>query len=175
MTYTINMGRSVREYKIRKFGVETTFFRGMLEKEIRDRIRIEQEKDPFFNSFGVEELKTRWRKGEGKQMRIAAMQPYHERGDLLFPGKSVEGLAGLFGDLAYQMSQVTSTHMPEPNDLLDALSWQMELVQRGGMPEKEGPPERSPAWLEQQWVEEHNRMQRRLPRRLRRVYQTSLS
>jgi len=163
------------KYKFRKFGIETTFFRGMLQRDLEERLRQESQGNPFFHGFSTEELKTRWRKGEGKRMRIESMQPYHERGDILFPGKSVEGLKGNFSDLAYQMMQVTHDHIPEPNDLLDALSWQVDLVQRGGMPEQEGPPINSPAWLEKQWVNEHNRMQKRLPRRSRRTWQTSLT
>lgn len=163
------------KYHFRKFGIETTFFRGMLKKEVEERIRKEQTTNVGFNSFGIEELKTRWRKGEGKRFRIDALQPFHERGDLLFPGNSVENLKGHFGDLAYQMTQVTHDHMPEPNGLIDALSWQVEMVQRGGMPEQAGVPKYSPAWLEEQWIENFDRMQKRLPRHKRRIYEPSLS
>ena len=163
------------KYHLRKFGIETTFFRGMLKTEVETKMSEERKSNPYFHSFGIEELKTRWRKGEGKKMRIDALQPFHERGDVLFPGSSVENLKGNFGDLAYQMSQVTHDHMPEPNDLLDAMSWQVEMVQRGGMPETAGVPKNSPAWLEEQWIDTHNQMQRRLPRRIRRKYEPSLS
>lgn len=166
--------RMNRLYKLQKFGVETIFFRGMFERHLNERIREEVARDVNFNNFGVEKFLTRWRHGEGKKVRIEGLQPYHERGDILFPGTSVESLRGSFGDLAYQMMQTTRDHMPEPNDLLDALSWQIEIVQKGGIPEQAGPPVNSPAWLEEKWIEEHNRMQRRLPLRMRRVYEPSL-
>ena len=167
--------RMNRKYRFQKFGVETIFFRGMFERMLNERIQEEMARDVNFKNFGVEKFLTRWRHGEGKKVRIEGLQPYHERGDILFPGASVELLKAEFGDLAFQMMQTTRDHIPEPNDLLDALSWQVELVQRGGMPEQAGPPKNSPAWLEEKWVDEHNRMQRRLPSRLRRNYQTSLS
>ena len=162
------------KYRFRRFGIETTFFRGMLKRDLEARIN-EESKSPYFHGFHIEELLTRWRKGEGKRMRIESMQPVHERGEILFPGKSVEGLKGNFSDLAYQMMQVTHDHIPEPNDLLDALSWQVNLIQRGGVQEQDGPPINSPAWLEQQWVDDHNKTQRMLPKRARRTWQTSLS
>lgn len=166
--------RMNRRYKFQKFGVETIFFRGMFERHLNERIREEVARDVNFKNFGVEKFLTRWRHGEGKKVRIEGLQPYHERGDILFPGTSVESLRGSFGDLAYQMMQTTRDHMPEPNDLLDALSWQIEIVQKGGIPEQAGPPVNSPAWLEEKWIEDHNRMQRRLPSKMRRVYEPSL-
>jgi len=164
-----------RKYHLRKFGLETTFFRGMLKRQLEERLRDERETNSLFHSFSVEEFKTRWRQGEGKRLRIESMQPLHERGDILFPEKSIESSKGLFSNLIYQMMQTTHDHIPEPNDLLDAFSWQMDLVQRGGMPEIAGPPINTPAWLEQEWVDKHNRMQKRLPRRARRTYECSLS
>ena len=164
-----------RKYRLQKFGVETIFFRGMFERILNERIREEMARDVNFKNFGVEKFLTRWRHGEGKKVRIEGLQPYHERGDILFPGGNVESLKGAFGDLSFQMMQTTRDHMPEPNDLLDALSWQIELIQRGGMPEVAGVPKNSPAWLEEQWVSEQNRMQKRLPRKYRKVYQTTLN
>ena len=164
-----------RKYRFVKFGVETIFFRGMFERDLQKKMGEERLRDSNFNNFGVEKFLTRWRHGEGKKVRIEGMQPYHERGDILFPGTSVETLKGAFGDLAYQMMQTTRDHMPEPNDLIDALSWQISIVQKGGMPEPAGPPKNSPAWLEEKWIEDHNRMQRRLPSRMRRHYEPSLS
>jgi len=164
-----------RKYRLVKFGVETIFFRGMFERDLQKKMEEERLRDSNFNNFGVEKFLTRWRHGEGKKVRIEGMQPYHERGDILFPGTSVETLKGAFGDLAYQMMQTTRDHMPEPNDLIDSLSWQISIVQKGGMPEPAGPPKNSPAWLEEKWIEDHNRMQRRLPSRMRRRYEPSLS
>jgi len=162
------------KYHFRIFGIETTFFRGMLKRELENRLSTEK-MNLGFPSFHIEEFKTRWRKGEGKKMRIDSLAPYHERGDLLFPGKSVETQKSEFSDLAYQMLQYTPSHMPEPNDLIDALSWQPHIVRTGGLAEKEKNPKNSPAWLEEKWVEQHNDMQRMRPRRKRRYIQTILS
>lgn len=170
--WILNMNR---KYRIVKFGIETIFFRGMFERYLQERIADEERKDFNFHRFGIEKFLTRWRHGEGKKVRIEALQPFHERGDILFPGKDILSQKGNWGDLIYQMMQVTRDHMPEPNDLIDALSWQLDIIQKGGNPEPAGPPKNSPAWLEQQWIDEHNRMQRRLPSRLRRHYEPSLS
>lgn len=167
--------RMNRKYRLVKFGVETTFFRGMFERYMQERMKDEIAKDSNFKNFGIEKFMTRWRHGEGKRVRIESLQPYHERGDVLLPGTTLLSQKGLFSDLVYQMMQVTRDHMPEPNDLIDALSWQVEIMQKGGIPEQAGPPVNSPAWLEQKWIEDHNRMQRRLPSRLRRHYEPSLS
>ena len=167
--------RMNRKYRLVKFGIETTFFHGMFEKYMQERMKEEELRDPFFNRFGIEKFLTRWRSGEGKFIRIQALQPFHERGGILFPGKDVISQKGFFSDLVFQMMQTTRDHMPEPNDLLDALSWQIEIVQRGGIPEQAGPPTNTPAYLEQKWIENHDRMQRRLPRRMRVHYEPSFS
>lgn len=168
--------RMNNKYNVRMVGIEKTFYRGMLEKELKKRRSEEQKSNPHFNSFGVKGFDTRWSKGEGKKVRIKDLQPFVERGDLLFPGKQFERLRGAFSDLAYQMMTFTDTHMPEPNDLLDALAWQPELIQKGrGKVEQSGPPKNSPAELEQRWMNQANQMQRRLPRFARREWQPSLS
>jgi len=148
-------------YHFTKLGVETTFFRGRLEKDIRDRIQGEQT-DPTFHRFGVEPFQTRWRRGEGKHQRIEALAAWHERGDLLFPGGSFELLDGDFSTLAYQMLQYPkSPH----DDIVDSLSWHIQLTRPGGVPKKAGPPKNSAAWLEQQWLQERERRFKHLPRR----------
>ena len=165
--------RMNKKYRLVKVGIEKTFYRGMLEKELKRAVEAVQGVQGF-NNFGIESLETRWAKGEGKRIRIEGLQPYHERGDLLFPGERLEMQEGLFSDLAYQMTQATPKHMPEPNDLIDALSWQPFLVQRGGVAKAAGPPKNTPAWLEEKWIKEYNQMQRRMPRNLRRVWEPSL-
>jgi len=104
-----------------------------------------------------------------------ALQPYHERHEIRFPGDMLETLPSGFSDLAHQMLQFTPTHMPEPNDILDSLAYHVHLIQRGGRPSLAEVPRRSPAGLEKQWVEQFNQMQKRLPRNRRRTYQRALS
>jgi hypothetical protein len=166
--------RMNRKYRLGRVGIETTFFRGMLEKQLRQRIADEKANDSNFKMFSVEELLTRWRKGEGKGIRIEAMVGYHERGDILFPGNpafalddcttQIKSLSGNFADLAYQMMQYTKRHMPEPNDLIDAMSWQIQLVQPGGRQEVEKIRKNSPEWMIEQSHAEEIKMQRYVPR-----------
>jgi len=132
-------------YHFKRFGIETTFFRGTLKRDLELQY-LEEQKSKGFNSFAIEEFKTRWRKGEGKRQRIESLQPFHERGDLLFPGKTFEQLSGHYASLADQMLNFTPSHMPD-----------------------------SPAWLEQQYIKDFNRRQRHLPPRFRKTLQTALS
>ena len=159
-----------QKYHFKKFGVETVFFRGQLKKALELAIQEERVHD-YFNVFAVDELKTRWRKGEGKHQRIEALQPFHERGDLLFPGDSFEQMNGVWRDLGFQMIQYPSA---PHDDILDSLSWHVQLIQRGGTPKKAGPKKNSPAWLEQQWIQKHHESQRRIPRQYRKLYIPSL-
>lgn len=161
-------------YHFQRFGVETTFFRGTLERDIALRQQDESNRAGY-HQFSIEQFKTRWRSGEGKKQRIQSMQPFHERGDILFPGKDFETQKGHFASLADQMLKFTQTHMPEPNDVIDSLSWHIHLIQRGGEAKIESVPVNSPAWLEKQHVQEMNKKQRHLPLRMRRRFRTSLS
>ena len=156
------------KYKIRRLGIETNFFRGMLKKELERHVQEMRENNPGFNVFSIIEFSPSAKKGENKLVRIMALQPYHERGDIVFPGTSLELLRGGFGELASQMMQTTRTHMPEPNDILDALAYQVQIIQKGGQPKKGGVPKYSPAWVEQKWIGQYNQLQRRLPRYRRR-------
>lgn len=158
-------------YHFRRFGVETVFFRGRLKKDLE--LRIEKERSNVgFHVFGVEELQTRWRKGEGKHQRIEALQPFHERGDLLFPGDTFEGLDKSWRDLAFQMIQYPSA---PHDDILDSLSWHVQLIQRGGVPKKGGPPKNTMAWLEQKWVEKYEERMSRYPTKYRKKIQLAFS
>ena len=171
--------RMNRKYRLGRVGIETTFFRGMLEKQLRQRIADEKAADPNFKMFAVEELLTRWRKGEGKNIRIEAMVGYHERGDILFPGNQslplddyagqVRALGGLFADLAFQMMQYTMRHLPEPNDLIDAMSWQIQLIQPGGRQEQNKMTRNTPEWLIAQADEQTMKLKRHEPRFKNRI------
>ena len=139
--------------------------------DIRRRI-VEEQSNPSFHTFGLEEFKTRWRKGEGKHQRILSLQPYHERGDLLFPGKSFESLKGIYSTLAYQMIQYPKA---PHDDLIDSLAWHVHIIQPGGIPKKGGPPRNSAAWLEQEWLKDQNRLYKKYPKNSRPKMKLSFS
>jgi predicted phage terminase large subunit-like protein len=154
------------KYKFRMLGLEKNFYRGMLRKALEQRIAEERRENPTFRLFGIHEFNPSGRKGEGKYNRIMALQPYHERGVLKFPGNKVELLQKPFSDLAYQMIQFPhSAH----DDILDSLAYHLPLVHRGGVVKKQGPPRMTPAWLERRGLDEEVKLRKRVPRRLRRA------
>src|SRR3990167_3706734 len=67
------------------------------------KIDEERANNPSFHLFGVHEFEATARKGEGKFNRIMALQPYHERMAIKFPGDKLELLDGNFSILAFQM------------------------------------------------------------------------
>ena len=157
------------KYRFTVFGLETIFFRKMLRNELNRRIEEERRKNPsFFNLFGIREFDSASRHGKSKFARIMALQPYHERGALKFPGEKYELLKGGFAELANQMAQFTPTHMPEPNDLLDSLADHVEHISRGGVVKKADIPKGTPAWCERYEYEKELTLRRHIPRRFRR-------
>lgn len=154
------------EYKFKKFGLETNFFRGMLRKSLNERIDEERLLRPtLFNLFGIEEFKASSRKGQNKTNRIMALQPYHESGALMFPGEKVELLEGGFKELAWQMIQFpNSAH----DDVLDSLAYHIPLARKGGVVKKQGLPRNTPAWLERESLNRELRKMANLPRRWRK-------
>ncbi len=152
------------KYTFKIFGLEENFFRGMLKQALNDRINKERIENPSFVLFGIHEFVASSRKGQNKTNRIMALQPYHERGAIKFPGEKVELLEGAFSELAYQMIQFPhSAH----DDLLDALAYQLTLVRSGGVAKKADFPVNSPAWLEKRELSREIERMNRLPRRLR--------
>lgn len=152
------------KWNINKLGVETNFFRGMLEKEI-DKMAEEERSNPNWKPFSREVFLAGAKKGEGKHTRILALQPFHERGDLLFPGDSVEGLSGAFSELAYQMIQFPKG---QHDDVLDSLAWHVGIIRRGKKTVRtEEVPETSAAGIEKKDIDEMIRMNRRLPLKYR--------
>ena len=117
-------------YKFTKFGIETKIFNGMLEKELNQRL-AEERKNEKFKPFSMEIFDATCKRGEGKNARILSLQPYHERQALLFPGDSVERLSGSYAELASQMLQWTQTHKPVHDDLVDSLSYHVQLIRPG--------------------------------------------
>jgi hypothetical protein len=162
-------------YKIRNIGIETNMFHGLLEKEINRRMKIEQIENINFHMFGITEFRPSAKSGQSKFMRMTALQPYFQRGQILFPGRRLNTLRKEVSDLAYQMLQLTPTHMPEPNDALDAFAMQVDLIRSGGVIKKDKIIKGTPQWLEKKMITQHNEMQKRLPLRLRKFWKPSLS
>ena len=161
------------KWTFKMFGLETNFYRGQCRIELDRKIQEAREDNKHFKLFGVHEFNATAKRGEGKFNRILALQPYHERGALKFPGKSVELLESGFSDLAYQMIQFpNSPH----DDILDSLAYHLPLICRGGVVKTIKLPFHSPAWMEKQMRDIEVAKNNHLPRRLRtRVEALSLS
>jgi hypothetical protein len=159
-----NLVRLQYEYGFGILGVETNFFRGMLEYEIKRRRDEEHRENPEdFKLFGIHEFTASSR--DSKFNRIRALQPYHERGALKFPGERFELLKGAFSELAWQMIQFPSA---PHDDCVDSLAQHLPLIRKGGLVKKAELPINSPAWLERKSWEKEVEYNMGLPRRLRR-------
>jgi len=153
------------KWKFRIFGLETNFYRGTLKYELDRSTRIEYKENPRnFPMFGLQEFKPSAMRGQNKENRIRALQPYHERGVLKFPGKSFELLKGSCSELAYQMIQFP--HSPH-DDILDSLAYHLPLIRKGGTVKQAEPPRHSPAWIERRLRSLQIERQQELPRHLR--------
>ncbi len=157
------------KYRFSILGIETNFFRGMLEPEIKRRRDEEHRSNSDkFKLFGVTEFEASSRRGTGKHARIMSLQPYHQRKAIKFPGEKFELLKGGFSELSWQMIQYTHDGAKSPHDdALDALAYHIPLIRKGGLVKKSGVPYMSPAWLEQQNYEKEVKRNMGLPRRLR--------
>lgn len=147
-----------------KLGVETNFFRGLLEKEIQRAVE-EERKNPLWTPFSMEIFQATAKRGESKHNRIRALQPYHERGSIIFPceGNNMDMLKGVWHELAMQMVQYTENHKPQFDDLCDALAYQIPLIRKGGKIIKNNLPKDSIAYILKQEQDKHTQMQRRIP------------
>lgn len=152
------------KYKFGVLGVETNFFRGMLEYEIKRRRDEEHSENPeAFKMFGINEFTASGK--DSKFNRVRALQPYHERGSLKFPGERFELLKGDFSELAWQMIQFPNA---PHDDIIDSIQMHIPLIRRGGLVKKAELKVNTPAWLERQSYEKEVEYNIGLPRRLRR-------
>lgn len=158
------------KYRFGILGIETNFFRGMLEPEIKRRRDEEYRNNPSnFTLFGVHEFEASSKKGAGKHSRIMSLQPFHERGAIRFPGEKFELLDKSFSTLAWQMVQYTHDGAKSPHDdAIDSLAYHIPLIRKGGVVKKADVPRFSPAWLEKQSYEKELAYNATLPKRLRR-------
>ena len=153
-------------FKFDKFGIETNFFKGLLEQQLRFALEYERE-NKNFKPFGVETFLASAKRGEGKHARILSLQPFHERGDLLFSDKP-DNLKGALGELVYQMLQYTQSHRPIHDDLLDSLAYHTKLIRRGDGGGVDALPENCIMSILERQRQESMQSQRNLPRALRR-------
>ena len=158
------------KYRFQILGCETNFFRGMLEAEIKRRRDEEHRQSPEkFRLFGVHEFEASSRRGTGKHTRIMALQPFHERRAIKFPGERFELLEKGFSELGWQMVQYTHDGAKSPHDdAIDSLAYHITLIRKGGLVKKDELPRNSAAWLERKNYEREIENNNRLPRRLRR-------
>lgn len=137
-------------WKYKRLGVETNFFRGLLEKEIQFAMQ-ENMKNPNFQPFSIEVLKAGAKSGESKHTRIMALEPYHRRNSIHFlndnPKPTIENLKGAYYTLAMQMIQYTTNHRPLHDDILDALAWQIPVIRPGQKIMKNSLPQNSLAYI----------------------------
>lgn len=158
------------KYKFQILGCETNFFRGMLEAEIKRRRDQEHKENPEkFRLFGVHEFEASSRRGTGKHTRIMALQPFHERGAIKFPGERLELLEKGFSELGWQMVQYTHDGAKSPHDdAIDSLAYHVTLIRKGGLVKKNELPINSPAWLERKMLDKDFERNNKLPRKFRR-------
>lgn len=161
-----------KKYRFKMVGMETNFYRGQCILELERRIAEERKENEDFPLFGVHEFQATAKRGEGKFNRMLALQPYHERGALKFPGSSVELLNGNFSTLAYQMIEFPNSNH---DDILDSLAYHLPLIRRGGLVKKNELPYNSPAYLERKAFEQEAEKNNRLPRRFRRKLNEQLA
>jgi predicted phage terminase large subunit-like protein len=156
-----------------KLGIEINFFRN-LERDIQNEIEANRQNHKF-TPFSIDELTATAQRHSSKHSRILSLQPFHERGDLFFPNPEehpkIETCDGAISELISQMMQYTQNHRPMHDDLIDALSYHIKLIQRGTGEAKEELPEDTIASIINRDVNEYNRMQRRKPLRFREYLQ----
>lgn len=154
-----------------KFIVERNFFKGMLEREFR-----EEEKshigNPHYKSFSFSEDLISSSK-QRNFSRVLALQPYHERGAIKLPGKSLNTLSKVYSELAYQMirySHVEQKCMAPHDDLIMSLAFHMDIIRPGGKAKEEEVHWTTAVARERVYIDSLNS---RLPRKYRRMYKPS--
>ena len=83
----------------------------------------------------------------------------------------LESLKGDYAELAWQMMKYTHSHRPLHDDLVDALSYQVQLARKGYGKADEKPEENTMMAIIEAERQRMNLTQRRLPRRYRKYYE----
>mgnify|MGYP001561534700 CR=1 FL=1 len=144
-------------------GIETNAFQEMLKRDVDFRYAEERRRNPTFRLFSIQSFTAS--SVNTKEMRIRALQPYHERGALRFPGERLETLPEPWRTLTHQMTQYTPSHKPVHEDELDSLAYHV-LIHRPGRLTKpaETIPRLSPAWFERYQYDQELAEYRERPR-----------
>jgi len=137
-------------------GIETVAFQRMLVEPIEERMRQERSRNRHFRPFHIEPLTGATQ--TSKEWRMRALQPYHERGAIKFPGERLETLPAPWRTLAFQMVQFP--HAAQ-DDALDSLAYHLTIAHRGTTTRQTDAPKFSSA----QWYEKEYWQPRELARR----------
>lgn len=148
------------KWRINAFGVETNNFQKMLKTDIDLTYEQERTNNPLFRMFTIAEFTGT--STNTKAMRIRSLQPYHERGALLFPGTRQELLTGSYHKLSMQMLQFPrTTH----DDILDSLAYHVLLHRKGNAAIKQQEiPIYSAAWIMEENRKKQEEHRNGLPR-----------
>ena len=150
-----------RKWQINAFGVETNSFQKVMRRDIEFRYKEERLNNPSFRFFSIQEFVGA--SLPNKELRIRGLQPYHERGALRFPGKSLDTLKGVYYDLAFQLIQFPKS---AKDDLSDSLSFHTQIHRKGTKRDfKEEIPWGSAKWYEKEiWYKKQVRQVQEAPR-----------
>lgn len=135
-----------RKWGLHALGVETNAFQKVMRRDIEFRFKEERLKQPGFRFFHIEEFVGS--SLPNKELRIRGLQPYHERGALKFPGRSLDTLTGHYMTLAYQLLQFPRS---AKDDIADSLAGHISIHRAGTKHEtpREFPPT-SAMWFERE-------------------------
>jgi predicted phage terminase large subunit-like protein len=151
-----------------KFIIEKNFFKGLFEGELRKVIN-EEAKNSNFKNFSVEEITSTM--AARNHTRILSLQPFHERGDLYFPGENINKVENNIEQLIHQMTSFTIDGSKSPHDdLLVSLSFHVEFIRQGGSIIEEKFPKTSAAWFEEQQYQSLMKRNRFLPMSRRKQF-----
>lgn len=154
------------KWKFNRFGIEKNFFKGELEKQLRQEIN-EQQKNKLFTPFSVEEIVAS--SSRRTFTRVLGLQTYQERKKIYLPARNFNALNGVYRELAFQMLQFTMDGSKSPHDdLIVSLAMHPELLVAGGDPKEEGPPPTSAAAFELEQVKSLRAHNRRVPLKYRK-------
>jgi predicted phage terminase large subunit-like protein len=157
------------KWKFDRFAVETNYFRGTLEQDLKLSMK-EYDGNANFKHFSIEPITAS--SSRRTFSKILGLQPYHERKQIYLPGKDFYSLSKVYSELAYRMIQFTIDGSKSPHDdLLCALSMQLDIISAGGEAKVKEPPETSAAWIEKQVITEMQGNRRKIPLRYRQTYE----
>lgn len=149
-----------QKWGINTLGVETNAFQKTMRRDIDFRYAEERKKNPRFRFFHIEEFVGA--SLPNKISRIRGLQPYHERGALRFPGKSLDTLRGVWYDAALQMLQFPKS---AKDDITDSLAGHINIHRAGSKTEiPKEIPYTSAAWYERELRKKEVKEMGRRPR-----------